>query len=184
MGRRGGGGGEEGIVWWMDFEGCSESATRPRNLLMLLKSSFLTLFRGVGRGARGFQRPAVCPSLSAVCWVGDELGMSDGLPVWAERLWVAAGLPQGWPDGCYAPHWPGVRCRGFMRICYTHANHTKKTHTQPADVHTHTYIHMWERTLEAGWEEVSRCTHGWREVWEEKSGKWKNWSWICDIWWL
>ena len=132
----------------MDFEGCSESATRPRNLLMLLKSSFLTLFRGVGRGARGLQRPAVCPSLSAVCWVGDELGMSDGLPVWAERLWVAAGLPQGWPDGCYAPHWPGVRCRGFMRICYTHANHTKKTHTQPADVHTHTHTHV--RTYTGG----------------------------------
>lgn len=113
---------------------------RPRNLLMLLKSSFLTLFRGVGRGARGLQRPAVCPSLSAVCWVGDELGMSDGLPVWAERLWVAAGLPQGWPDGCYAPHWPGVRCRGFMRICYTHANHTKKNpHTACRCTHTHTY---------------------------------------------
>lgn len=122
----------------MDFEGRSESAVRPQNLLTLLKSSFLTLFPGVGRGARGLQRPAVCPSLSAVCWVGDELGMSDGLPVWAERLWVAAGLPQGWPDGCYAPHWPGVRCRGFVRICYTHANHTKKKpHTQPADVHTH-----------------------------------------------
>lgn len=58
------------------------NCTTTTELLTLLKSSVGTdSVPGVGGGAHWVHRPAVCPSLSAVWWVGDELEMSDGLPV-------------------------------------------------------------------------------------------------------
>lgn len=56
---------------------------------------------------------------------------------------------------------PGVR-EDLLHTCKPH----KTPHTACRRTHTCESKH-----LQAGWEEVSRCTHGWREVWAEKSGK-------------
>lgn len=66
-------------------------------LPILLKSS-VDIWGGVlvwiGRGPCSVHRPAVCSSLFAVWWFGDEFEMSHWLPVRAEQLWVGSGLPQ------------------------------------------------------------------------------------------
>lgn len=90
----------------------------------------------IGRGACSVHRPAVCYSLFAVWWFGDEFEMSHWLPVRAEQLWVASGPPQAWADGSYsslAPH----RVHEFMNLCdtYTHT-HTTNTHTYCISKHT------------------------------------------------
>lgn len=134
-------------VLWRTTPACAHTAsqqcvqmklTAAMELLTLLKCSVGTSdgFSGVGGGAHGVQGPAVGPSLSAVRWVGDELEMSDGLPVRAGQLWVAGGLPEGWPDGSYSSLAPR-QVLGFTRPCYTQTHYCNtKTHT-PADIQTH-----------------------------------------------
>lgn len=97
--------------------------------------------KGEEGGAQRVQQPAVCLSLSAIWWAGDELEMSDGLPVRAQQLWVAGRLPQGWPDGSYS----SLALRQvlwFMRPCNTqiHAVIQKNMRLQ-------TYKDMWKQRL-------------------------------------
>lgn len=114
-------------------------------LLTLLKSPVGApdSFPSTDGGAQRVQWPAVYPSLSAVWCVGDELEMSDGLPVRVEQLWVAGRLPQGWPDGSYsslAPH----QVLGFMRPYYTQTHTVTQKHTS-----LQAYKHVCKHTLEA-----------------------------------
>lgn len=107
-------------------------------LPILLKSSVDIWGGGVlvwiGRGACSVHRPAVCSSLFAVWWFGDEFEMSHWLPVRAEQLWVGSGLPQAWADGSYSSLAPR-RVHELTNLCDTHT-HTTNTHTYCISKHT------------------------------------------------
>ena len=113
----------------MDFHVSERKPSTTTELLSLLRSTdgasslmsvvvvAVVVVMVLGEWGHGVHQPAVCPSLSAIRWDGDELEVSDGLPVRARQLWVVGGLPQGSARWQPPPHRPHGRCRGHEPPC-------------------------------------------------------------------
>lgn len=130
-------------------------------LRTLLKSSVGTCPNVSGGGGGTLGLSASClPLIICRLVCGDELEMSDGLPVRGTSLWEASGIPQRcrWqPSSSSSPR----QRPGFTRPRYTHTNTNMQQKKTSLQTYKHIGIHEPEASRFTGLEiSMQTC---WRE---------------------